>query len=270
MLVFISWSGPRSMAVAAALHEWLPHVLQHLDPWMSSNDIDAGGRWGKEIAEKLEAAHFGICVVTPENLEKPWLNFEAGALAKRFTDAQGQAGKVVPYMFGYEKPEPPPSSPLAGFQAKLANQEGTKDVVRALNASSSTKLSRDRLEHAFTKEWPDLEAALARVPAAAPTTAFAPRADQLSEVHAWVQRIAKDVQAIRDRPVPMLASSVFYDSGPTGMLGESVQRRVPGPTVESIVIPTGLPGPAAEGRRRSFFEDADDEKEDGDGNRGPR
>jgi len=42
--VFISWSGERSGLVAAALHDWLPMVVQTADPWMSSEGIEKGTR----------------------------------------------------------------------------------------------------------------------------------------------------------------------------------------------------------------------------------
>lgn len=44
MKVFLSWSGERSRLVATALHEWLPQVINAVEPFISSN-IDAGARW---------------------------------------------------------------------------------------------------------------------------------------------------------------------------------------------------------------------------------
>jgi TIR domain len=87
MKVFISWSGSKSQAVALALRGWLRGVINSLEPFVSATDIDAGTRWQSEIASQLDVSNFGIVCVTKENQAAPWLNFEAGALAKRSISA---------------------------------------------------------------------------------------------------------------------------------------------------------------------------------------
>ncbi|WP_368085194.1 TIR domain-containing protein [Vibrio splendidus] len=82
MKVFISWSGDESHKVALALREWLPSVVQSIDPYVSSEDIDKGTRWASDIAGELDESAFGILCVTKQNLDAPWLNFEAGLLEK--------------------------------------------------------------------------------------------------------------------------------------------------------------------------------------------
>lgn len=82
MKVFISWSGERSKKVALIFHEWLPQVIQSLEPFASSEDIEKGSRWNTDIAQELKESTFGLICVTKDNLSAPWLNFEAGALSK--------------------------------------------------------------------------------------------------------------------------------------------------------------------------------------------
>jgi len=81
MKVFISWSGQRSRIVAELLRDWLPHCIQQLDPWIST-DIDKGAQWFEEVQTALTTSKGqGIFCVTPENASAPWLNFEAGYVA---------------------------------------------------------------------------------------------------------------------------------------------------------------------------------------------
>jgi hypothetical protein len=80
--VFLSWSGDVSRQVAGLLREWLPLVINEIEPFMSSEDIDKGTRGLNIIASELQDSDHGVVVVTEENFERPWINFEAGALSK--------------------------------------------------------------------------------------------------------------------------------------------------------------------------------------------
>src|SRR5205809_1046878 len=94
--VFISWSGERSEGVAKALYDWLPMVLQTAKPWISKEDIETGSRGLEQLGKALEAMSVGVICLTPENVEKPWIHFEAGALSK----TMGDKTRVCPYLFG--------------------------------------------------------------------------------------------------------------------------------------------------------------------------
>lgn len=94
MKIFISWSGSMSQAIAEALHDWLPRVIQAVQPWLSSTNIDKGARWSDDIAAQLEETKFGLICLTRENLEAPWILFEAGALSKTLDRTY-----VCPYLF---------------------------------------------------------------------------------------------------------------------------------------------------------------------------
>jgi hypothetical protein len=48
---------------------------------MSQDDIETGSGWLARIKNELEATSYGIICLTPQNLDAPWLHFEAGALS---------------------------------------------------------------------------------------------------------------------------------------------------------------------------------------------
>lgn len=159
MKVFISWSGDRSKTVALALREWLPDVIQDVKPWVSASDIDAGARWSADIARQLSETKFGIICLTAENQLKPWILFEAGALAKTLDGTF-----LCPYLIGLESAEVLPG-PLTQLQAKRSDREGTWALVQTLNKARPGELIDDqRLERIFDRTWPTLEETLKNLP----------------------------------------------------------------------------------------------------------
>ncbi len=75
MKIFISWSGEPSLRLAVALRDWLPSIIQSVEPWMSSEDIEKGARWSHELAKCLEESKVGIICVTEDNRDSPWATF---------------------------------------------------------------------------------------------------------------------------------------------------------------------------------------------------
>lgn len=162
MKVFISWSGERSGQVATALAGWLPKVIQATKPWLSSASIDAGARWGEEVGRALEELQCGVLCLTPENLESPWILFEAGALSKAVS-----ASRVIPYLLGFEPRQI--GGPLSQFQAVRADEEGTRRLLIALNAAAGGPVgSQEALEESFEVWWPKLQPELVRLGAQKP------------------------------------------------------------------------------------------------------
>ncbi len=71
MKVFVGWSGQLSHSVALVLKEWLPAVVDNVEPWVSSEDIDKGTVWNAELKKALGEAQFGVICLTPDNIGKP-------------------------------------------------------------------------------------------------------------------------------------------------------------------------------------------------------
>jgi hypothetical protein len=159
MKVFISWSGAKSKTVAAALRQWIPDVIQTVEPWMSTTDIDAGARWNRDIDKELGETKFGIICLTKTNHSSPWILFEAGALAKTIEDTF-----VCPYLIDIV-PSEIPRGPLTQFQAKRADEKETWELIATINkALKEGFLPEERLRRTFERCWPDLKSTLANLP----------------------------------------------------------------------------------------------------------
>jgi hypothetical protein len=155
--VFLSWSGSQSQRMAAALHYWLPNIIQAVTPWMSSSDILAGMRWQNEVAKKLDECIYGIICVTPQNLGSAWMLFEAGALSKKL-----RTSRVCPLLIGVDKSQL--IGPLSQFQAVDADEQGLLALVHSLNDSLEDEKLPDRmLEQSFSKFFDDLDRDLGEV-----------------------------------------------------------------------------------------------------------
>ena len=80
MKIFISWSGKLSQSIAKELSEWLPSIIQSIEVFYSPDDIKKGENWDSKLTNELQNSNFGIVCLKPENVQAPWINFEAGSL----------------------------------------------------------------------------------------------------------------------------------------------------------------------------------------------
>lgn len=151
--IFISWSGNLAKGITGVLHRWLPTMFDRVSPWFSDIDIDAGSRGLVAIQERLDVSSFGIIVVTPENMNKPWLLFETGALSRRL---EGDLTKVVPLLVGFDDISQLAGSPIFQFQGVKLDEAGARSlclsIARTVQVPDSTILTR------FQRSWPDLQA----------------------------------------------------------------------------------------------------------------
>lgn len=149
MKVFISWSGDRSRQVGELLDEWLQCVIQAVDPWMSSKDIEKGSLWFPEISDQLKNTSIGV--ICQQNKNKPWILFEAGALAKGLS-----SNRVMTFLIDLQPTDI--GDPLAQFNHTLPNKESVWILIRTLNSSLGEKALKEKiLESVFETYWPQFK-----------------------------------------------------------------------------------------------------------------
>jgi len=193
--LILSWSKDRSRQVATVLHEWLPSVINRVQPWMSSEDIDKGTRWGAELADRLAGTDQGVVCVTAENMREPWLNFEAGTLAKAINSA-----RVRPVLLDVAPADL--TGPLTQFQAtSLLDKEDVFKLVGSLNGGTAEPVAPGVLARSFERAWPELHdeiSKLARVPASGRLRSVRSADDKIDEI--------LDLLRAFDRRGPVLGS----------------------------------------------------------------
>jgi hypothetical protein len=157
MKVFLSWSGGRSKEVATMLSEWLCCVIQAARPWISTRDLDRGSLWFGEINDQLKDTTVGIICLTQENRARPWILFEAGALAKGLSTS-----RVCTLLVDLEPKDV--EDPLAQFNHTLPTRDGMYGLVRTLNSTlGSASLDLRILEQVFSTYWPQFQTRFAEV-----------------------------------------------------------------------------------------------------------
>jgi len=188
--VFISWSGDTSQIVALALRNWLPSVLQSVEPYVSSQDIEKGARWSTEIGRQLDETTFGILCVTVDNVGSPWLNFEAGALSKSL-----DTSRVSPFLLGLRPAEL--TGPLSQFQATQPNLEDITRLIKSINVVTERPIDESRLTDGVGMWWPRLEEQLS----AASSKAGRPDTEPKRDTREMVEELLEITRGMQRRLV---------------------------------------------------------------------
>ncbi len=149
MKVFVSWSGELSKQIAESLKKWIPCMFNYVDVFFSQDDIERGENWDRVISKELSECNYGIICLTKDNLTAPWINFEAGAIAKSL-DA-----KVSALMIDIKPSDI--RGPLSRYQATKLNKADIFKLVSSINSSLDTPLDVKVLENSFNMMWPGIE-----------------------------------------------------------------------------------------------------------------
>jgi hypothetical protein len=151
MKIFLGWSGDKSRQIADTFHNWIKAILQYTEPFISTRDIDKGSAWQNVISDKLKDCIYGIFFITAENMNNPWIHFEAGAIAKEI----GQ-NKVCPILFDINQSEL--KGPLTIFQSTRLEKDDMLLLVKNINeAEQKHRLSDEVLIDCFEAFWPKFD-----------------------------------------------------------------------------------------------------------------
>ena len=148
MKIFVSWSGETSHKIAETLKTWIPSMIQSVEIFFSSEDIEKGSNWDQEISTELSECNYGIICLTKENTSAPWINFEAGALSKSLES------KVSALMIGIKTSDI--QGPLSRYQATKFEKEDFFLLIESINNALDTPVDSKVLQNTFDGLWPKL------------------------------------------------------------------------------------------------------------------
>jgi len=149
MRIFVSWSGDLSRKIAEVLKKWIPCIIQSVEVFFSPEDIEKGDNWDRTISTQLSECKYGIICLTSENTNAPWVNFEAGAIAKTLDS------KVAALMIDIKPSDI--RGPLSRYQATKFEKDDFYQLILSINKTLESPLDDKILENAFDAMWPALE-----------------------------------------------------------------------------------------------------------------
>ena len=149
MKIFVSWSGDLSRKIAEVLKKWIPCLLQSVEVFFSPEDIEKGDNWDRTISTQLSECKYGIICLTSENTSAPWINFEAGAIAKTLDS------RVAALMIDIKPSDI--RGPISRYQATKLEKEDFYQLILSINKTLEVPLDDKILENAFKAMWPALE-----------------------------------------------------------------------------------------------------------------
>lgn len=149
MKIFVSWSGELSRQIAEVLKKWIPCIIQSVEVFFSPEDIEKGDNWDKTISKELAECKYGIICLTTDNTTAPWINFEAGAIAKSLDS------KITALMINIKPSDI--KGPLSRYQATKLEKDDFLQLITSINNTLETPLDSKILQNAFNAMWASLE-----------------------------------------------------------------------------------------------------------------
>ncbi len=178
-----------SKDVATVWRNLVKETFDSVEPFMSEENIGAGERGLAKIAKELAGTSFGIIVVTQENQNSPWLNYEAGALSK---DVDDETVRVAPSLVDFER-KTDVTGPIGQFQASLLNREGVEyilvEIAKVVGVEDAS--IRKRFANSWREEYESQFASAKASRGDEPVTSRRGNDEMLDEILTVVREIAR-------------------------------------------------------------------------------
>lgn len=235
MKVFLSWSGERSRLMAHLLRDWLPIVLQEVEPWLAGEDLAAGTNFLHDLERGILETDAAIVCLSSANVHNPWLNFELGAIGSRRIPVYVLLIDIGPADF---------NGPPMQLQTVDISKQGIGNLLWSLNKLSATPLADASVDRAFESTFPDFLARTQEILASGPDATPRPTSDdKLDEVLDTVRDLSRAMNSISDTlltskttPPPLSnQASAGVRMKPRLFIGSSVEGRTVADAVQTAL-----------------------------------
>jgi hypothetical protein len=204
--LFVSWSGKRSGDAAVAFAKWIPEVIPDVRPWLSKHNIAAGAPWQHELTANLTTCPYGIFMVTKDNLHAPWLNYEAGSIARKL----GIDTRLMVILLDDHRV----TGPLEAFQATRLDDEEMEKLVLDMNNVLGKPDWAGTVKIVFKEKWPSLATALRRASSGQDLTTIEPT-DPGTELLRRIAGVERQLATLIDAVQKQTATNVTAPSDGT-------------------------------------------------------
>ena len=219
------------------MKQYLPHILPDIYPWLSDQDITPGSRWSQELARELHECTCGIICVTQENMNSPWINFEAGVLSSSIGTEM-----VIPLLIDIDTDDL--SGPLQQFHALKLSRDALEEIVKTMRERIPSPLAEDFSREGLELVWPMFETLSKMTASGAKKTAKPPTKKELIEqidhvVHRVDGRIEELQMDVFDIISKLRAEPATVDTYRQWQKHEAIVKRLAGHWLQ--YIPRRLP-----------------------------
>lgn len=205
MKVFISWSGSLSQKIAELLKNWLEQCIQSVEAFYSTEDIEKGDSWNAKVTSELRDTNFGIVCLTKENINAPWIHFEAGALSKMLDSRVATLAINIPFA--------DIKGPLSTFQATKIEKDDMYKLLKSINNTQDKALTEEKLKTTFDAFWDKFETEFREIISRETEIEDkkSPQKINVAEAVEEILQLVRGQNAIMNNPMKIIPPEYFED-----------------------------------------------------------
>lgn len=156
MKVFLNWSGEESRRIASLLRDWLPEVINALEPWLAADSFGRENRWLEVNAGPFSEAGMIVACVTTANAGEDWKSLDPSKF--ELSIAESAPLLVLLLVAGVDAASL--RNVPDGASVIRLDRSGLKLLAEKLNSLADQPTDYDVLGRRFEGLWPRLEQCL--------------------------------------------------------------------------------------------------------------